>query len=362
MIAVFFWTISHFLYFFIFLFKEKRTISFLAIILFFSAYLTNKHSVDLSFYLSYFISPDFYELGWRSLSSFFRKFFGPFGTYYSWVLIYFILVCLIFRKINIKNKKLFLSSIAIFFGSIFFALAVTNNLRQSVSILIFFYGVLFLLERKVIIGSLILYASSLFHDHILNNALFFIPFVITYYFLNLKFGSKVFSTNQKIFFLFLSGLASGFILNLILQTFFFEYESVSNEFLVDRVGNEVRFIFFLLQTILIMIIYERNFFYNTFKVNILNIIFFAIIFYTAILVPIISYGDSFIRLSVALYFLQAVFLSITGSHLIYIKPLSIKHISWMALFVIASISPNVLSILYRSSGCILSLATGNCID
>ena len=32
------------------------------------------------------------------------------------------------------------------------------------------------------------------------------------------------------------------------------------------------------------------------------------------------------------------------------------------LFVIASISPNVLSILYRSSGCSLSLATGNCID
>ena len=218
------------------------------------------------------------------------------------------------------------------------------------------------MEKRIIIGALIIYASSLFHDHILNNALFFVPFVISYYFLNLKFNLKILSANQKIFFLIFTGIVSGFILNLILQTFFIEYESVSNEFLVDRVGNEIRFIFFIIQTILIMIIYEKNYFYNTFKVNILNITFFAIIFYTALLIPIIFYGDSFIRLSVALYFLQAIFLSIAGSQLIYIKPISIKHISWMILFVIASIAPNVLSILYRSSGCILSLATGNCID
>ena len=108
------------------------------------------------------------------------------------------------KKINIKNKKLFLSSIAIFFGSIFFALAVTNNLRQSVSILIFFTEVLFLLERKVIIGSLILYASSLFHDHILNNALFFIPFVSFLLFFELKIWFKSFFYKSKnIFFIFI---------------------------------------------------------------------------------------------------------------------------------------------------------------
>ncbi len=268
------------------------------------------------------------------------------GVYYLWVIVFFSIPFLSFKYLFSdfeEYKHLSKPAFIIFIASVFFGLAITNNLRQSLSIMIILLGIILIFRKNSIFGYSLIFISPLFHHMALNTFALFIPFYLAYLF----FSSKFHSFYAMFFYIFVLSIITGIIFFLFINYYFEGLRNISSEWSTEgRTPNIIKYFLILIYSILLFYIYQdiRNSI-NSKKRFFFDVLIMANIYLSIVVLFFINMGDAFVRISVINNLLIAVCMSIVGANLLYISKKIIFKMIWILLFIYFAFAPNLMEVL-----------------